>query len=55
MKKLAVASVLSLAFLLVGCSPEVGSEAWCADMKEKPRGDWTANNAKDFATNCVFK
>jgi hypothetical protein len=55
MKKLAVASVLSLAFLLVGCSPEVGSDAWYAYMKEKPRGEWTTNIAKDFATNCVFK
>ena len=37
-----------------GCSP-VGSEAWCEDLKEKPKGEWTANEAGDFAKHCVFK
>lgn len=40
---------------LTACAPEVGSDAWCADMKEKPKGDWTANEAADFAKHCVFK
>lgn len=44
-------SVLSVA----ACAPEVGSDAWCADMKEKPKGDWTANEAADFTKHCVFK
>ena len=39
---------------LGACSPEVGSEAWCRDMKEKPKGDWTANEAADFAKHCVL-
>lgn len=39
---------------LVGCSPEIGSKAWCADMKEKPKGEWTANEAADFAKNCLI-
>jgi len=34
---------------LTACSPEVGSKEWCADMKEKSTGDWTANEAADFA------
>jgi len=25
------------------------------DLKEKPKGDWTANEATDFAKHCVFK
>lgn len=41
--------------LLAGCSPEVGSKAWCTQMQEKPKGDWTANEAADFAKNCLFK
>ena len=41
--------------LMVGCSPKVGSDAWCSQMKEKPTGDWTANQAADFAKHCVFK
>ena len=46
---------LLLGLLLTGCSPEVGSDAWCADMKEKPKGDWTANEAGAYTKHCVFK
>jgi hypothetical protein len=41
-------------FALSGCAPEVGSERWCAAMREKPAGDWSANEAVDFAQNCVL-
>lgn len=41
--------------LLAGCSPEVGSERWCAQLKEKPKGDWTANEAADYAKHCLFR
>lgn len=40
---------------LTACAPEVGSEKWCNQMKEKPKADWTANEAADFAKHCVFK
>ncbi|WP_083232868.1 DUF3012 domain-containing protein [Endozoicomonas atrinae] len=53
MKRLS--GVFLVVFLLAGCSPEIGSEAWCNDLKEKPKGDWTANEAADFAKHCVFK
>ena len=46
-----LAAVLGLS---AACSPEVGSEAWCQDMKDKPKGDWTANEAADFAKHCVL-
>ncbi len=39
---------------LGACSPEVGSEKWCANMKEKPKGEWTANEATEYAKNCVL-
>ena len=39
---------------LSACSPEVGSKEWCADMKEKPKGEWSANEASEFAKSCVF-
>ncbi len=45
---------IGLMMLLSACAPEVGSEAWCKTMKEKPKGDWTANEAKDYAANCLF-
>jgi hypothetical protein len=41
--------------LITACSPEVGSEAWCDAMKEKPRGDWSANHIADFAQHCVLQ
>lgn len=39
---------------IAGCAPEIGSDEWCADMKEKPTGEWTANEATDFAKHCIF-
>jgi hypothetical protein len=39
---------------LAACSPEVGSKEWCEDLKEKPKGDWSSNEAAEFAKNCVF-
>ena len=52
-----VTVVCSIAFALgvLACSPKVGSEAWCEKMKETPKGDWSANDAADFAKHCVFK
>lgn len=48
-------SVFALLVLLAGCSAEVGSDKWCAQMKEKPKADWTANEAADFAKHCILK
>jgi hypothetical protein len=39
---------------LAACAPEVGSKRWCAMMRDKQRGDWTANEALDFARYCVL-
>lgn len=47
--------VTGLIVMLFGCSPEVGSDEWCQDMKEKPKGDWTASETADYAKHCVFK
>jgi hypothetical protein len=51
-------AILVLALIAIGglsaCSPEVGSKEWCEDMKEKPKGDWSANEAADFAKHCVL-
>jgi hypothetical protein len=38
----------------MGCAPEVGSERWCELMRDTPRGDWSTNNALDFARFCVL-
>jgi hypothetical protein len=44
----------SLVAGLAACAPEVGSERWCQALRDKPRGDWTANEALDFARHCVL-
>lgn len=51
-KKFGVACLALVA--LAACAPEVGSERWCEKMKETPKGEWTANNARDYAKHCVF-
>lgn len=43
-----------LAWILTACSPEVGSKAWCEGMNEKPKGEWTANEAADYAKHCLL-
>ena len=47
--------MMSFSFVIAACSPEVGSKEWCEDIKKKPKGDLTANEAKDFAKHCVLK
>lgn len=55
MKKLTFVLLPALLSLLTACAPEVGSEEWCQNLKEKPKADWTANEAADFAKHCLFK
>lgn len=47
--------LVALLVFLNACSAEVGSDSWCADMKEKPKADWSSNDAGSFAKHCVFK
>lgn len=54
--RLAILTLTSLLTLtLTGCAPEVGSEKWCANLEEKPKGDWSLNEATDYAANCVLR
>ncbi|MCB5226530.1 DUF3012 domain-containing protein [Alishewanella sp. 16-MA] len=54
MKKLSLALLASVV-LLAGCAPEVGSKKWCEQMDTKAKGDWTANEAKDYAKHCILR
>ncbi|NRB25715.1 DUF3012 domain-containing protein [Shewanella sp.] len=49
---LALASMFVIG--LSGCAPEVGSDDWCKQMSEKNKGDWSTNEATDYAKHCVF-
>ena len=51
MKKLLLLSCITI---LAACAPEVGSKRWCEAMQEKPKGDWTANEAADYTKSCLF-
>lgn len=53
MKKLLSLAILS--FVIIGCAPEIGSEEWCENLKEKPKGDWTTNEMADYTKHCIFK
>jgi hypothetical protein len=59
MKILVNAGIIAMCITaLVGvtaCAPEVGTEAWCKQMDKKPKGDWSANEAGDYAKHCIFK
>jgi len=47
--------VACVALFFSACAPEVGSERWCNNLKEKPKGDWSMNEAANFTKHCVFK
>lgn len=42
------------ALAATACAPKVGTLEWCAKLQEKPKGDWTANEAADFLKHCVL-
>jgi uncharacterized lipoprotein len=49
-----IAIAASVVIGLSACSPKVGSKEWCEDMKKKDKGDWTANDATEFAKSCIL-
>ena len=56
MKKfLIILITLIYATALAACAPEVGSEKWCENMDEKAKGDWSTNEATEYAKSCVFR
>jgi len=54
-RSILLAASLAMLLSLSACAPEVGSDKWCANLKAKPKGDWTANEAADYAKHCLFK
>lgn len=47
--------LIASALLVSACAPKVGSPEWCKAVEEKPKGDLTMNEAKDYAKHCIFK
>ncbi len=55
-KQVSISALLLTSIVtLTACSPEVGSEQWCTDMKKTPTGDWSTNQATDYAKHCILK
>lgn len=53
--RLLLLTPLGVALLFMGgCAPEIGSEKWCLQLKEKPKGEWTANELADYTKHCLF-
>ena len=47
--------LLPLIFLLALSScAKIGSDAWCEKQADKPKGDWTANEAGDYTQYCLM-
>ena len=46
--------ILLLATLALSACDRVGSDKWCATMKEKPKGEWTMEEAGDYTKYCVL-
>lgn len=42
-------------YCLSACEAEVGSDKWCKKMEGKPKGDWSMNDAGDYAKHCVLR
>ncbi|HTF96471.1 MAG TPA: DUF3012 domain-containing protein [Cellvibrio sp.] len=47
--------LIASALLVSACAPKVGSPEWCKAVEEKPKGDLTMNEAKEYAKHCIFK
>jgi Protein of unknown function (DUF3012) len=54
-KAVVIGISVSMLLSLSACAPKVGSDKWCANLKAKPKGDWTANEAGEYAKHCIFK
>lgn len=53
MKSIFPMSLVLLAFL-TGCSDDVGTQAWCQHLNDKPKNTWSSEDAIGYAKHCVF-
>jgi hypothetical protein len=51
-KLYSIAMFVCVAFL-AGCEAEMGGADWCTAMDEKSKADWTVNEAKKYAEDCI--
>lgn len=41
-------------FVVAGCSPQVGSEAWCKAIADRPASEWSFKDTAEYAKSCVL-
>jgi len=51
--KMRIAALILVSLFMNACD-KVGSEAWCAKQKEKPKSDWTLEETGDYTKHCVI-
>ena len=51
--KLRICLVFATLICVTACK-QVGSEEWCADLKETPKSEWTLQQAGDYTKFCVL-
>ena len=39
--------------LATACSPKVGSEDWCLEMRDKPKNEWLGEEVKAYFVHCI--
>ncbi|PHS71654.1 MAG: hypothetical protein COB23_01075 [Methylophaga sp.] len=55
LKKLSLSSfILLFITTLTACSPEMGSDQWCTNMKDKPKSEWAVNEVGNFTKHCLL-
>ena len=52
--KLKILVLALFALSLTACGDRVGSDEWCAKLKEKPKSEWTMEEAGDYTKYCVM-
>ncbi len=50
-----LSGLLVVMFVMTACTPKPGTPQWCDYMDQKAKGDWSANEATDYAKHCIFK
>jgi hypothetical protein len=48
-----VISYVAIIMLLSACT-KIGSDAWCEQKKEQPKGEWTVQETTQFTKYCVL-
>ncbi|WP_193163969.1 DUF3012 domain-containing protein [Microbulbifer hainanensis] len=51
---LILTAAIAALFTLTACEPKRGSDAWCKDMENMPKGEWTLQDAGDYTKYCVL-